>query len=76
VDGSRETDPMRATPHRIGYTWFLITEVVDDLLRFPISSLRGRPTTTPKTQKPEALDPHPRSFDASVRTRVHASTGR
>jgi hypothetical protein len=46
---------MRATPHPIGYTWFLVTEVVDDLLRYPVSRLRSRPATAPETQTPAAL---------------------
>ena len=76
MDGSRETDLMRATPHRMGYTWFLVTEVVDDLLHYPVSHLRGRPATAPKTQKPTALEPRPRLLDGAVRAGLHVSTGK
>ena len=67
---------MRATPHPMGYTWFLVTEVVDDLLRYPVSRLRGRPATAPKTQKPAAWEPRPRSLNGAVGAGLHASTGK
>ena len=67
---------MRATPHPIGYTWFLVTEAVDDLLRYPVSRLRGRPATAPETQKLAALEPRQSSLDGAVRAGLHVSTGK
>ncbi len=67
---------MRAKPHPIGYAWFLVTEVIDDLLRYPVSRLRGRPATAPKTQKPAALEPRPSSLDGAVRAGLHVSIGK
>ena len=42
---------MRATPSRIGYLWFLVSEFFDDLFYFTVGNLRNHIAPPAKVEK-------------------------